>query len=237
MQFGTVRPKVPIRKIIANFADVGGCAAVKSVNIYIMTTNVNFPGAIRLFFQRYADFRGRSTRAEYWYAQLFNAIIGFVLYFIPAMLLLVKILTRAINNHAAYNYSNPLSIYSHMFDQAYILLLVPIILFYVYSIATLIPNLAIFARRLHDTGRSGWWTALFAAAPVVLNLGSLLLDALSATCSHSAMLFSLLVRFVILGGLLALCVLGIVWLCKPSAPDNEYGPDPYAAEKFPPYGY
>ena len=26
-----------------------------------------------------------------------------------------------------------------------------------YSLAILIPNLAVSARRLHDTGRSGWW--------------------------------------------------------------------------------
>lgn len=26
-----------------------------------------------------------------------------------------------------------------------------------YSLATLLPNLSVAARRLHDTGRSGWW--------------------------------------------------------------------------------
>ncbi|KPQ31861.1 MAG: putative membrane protein [Phormidesmis priestleyi Ana] len=26
-----------------------------------------------------------------------------------------------------------------------------------YSLATLVPNIAVAARRLHDTGRSGWW--------------------------------------------------------------------------------
>lgn len=27
----------------------------------------------------------------------------------------------------------------------------------IYSLATLLPSLAVGARRLHDTGRSGWW--------------------------------------------------------------------------------
>jgi uncharacterized membrane protein YhaH (DUF805 family) len=28
---------------------------------------------------------------------------------------------------------------------------------HVYSLVLLIPSLAVFVRRLHDTGRSGWW--------------------------------------------------------------------------------
>ena len=31
------------------------------------------------------------------------------------------------------------------------------VLGYVYSLAVLLPSLAVGARRLHDTGRSGWW--------------------------------------------------------------------------------
>ncbi|MFY8275060.1 DUF805 domain-containing protein [Pseudoalteromonas sp. SSDWG2] len=31
----------------------------------------------------------------------------------------------------------------------------------VYSLALLIPSFAIGARRLHDTGRSGWWQLLY----------------------------------------------------------------------------
>ncbi|MEZ5573968.1 MAG: DUF805 domain-containing protein [Halioglobus sp.] len=35
-----------------------------------------------------------------------------------------------------------------------------------YSLALLIPNLSIGARRLHDTGRSGWWQ-LIGIIPVI----------------------------------------------------------------------
>jgi uncharacterized membrane protein YhaH (DUF805 family) len=31
------------------------------------------------------------------------------------------------------------------------------VLSYVYTLAVLIPSFAVGARRLHDTGRSGWW--------------------------------------------------------------------------------
>ncbi|GAA3903584.1 DUF805 domain-containing protein [Streptomyces lacrimifluminis] len=36
----------------------------------------------------------------------------------------------------------------------------------VYALAVLLPTLAVAARRLHDTGRSGWWI-LFGIIPVV----------------------------------------------------------------------
>lgn len=203
-----------------------------------MSTNVNFPGAIKLFFQRYIDFNGRSTRAEYWYAQLFNAIIAFVLYFIPFMILMVSMLANAVHYANANDFNNPLALYSRMFSGASAMLLIPIILFLLYSLAVLIPNLAIFTRRLHDIGRPGWWTAVFVGGPIVLNVITTVLD-LAGTMSHStgAMLFSIIVRFVLAMGILALGIIGIVWACKPSVPDNEYGPDPYAHEKNAPYSY
>ena len=37
---------------------------------------------------------------------------------------------------------------------------------YLYSLAVLIPCLAVGARRLHDTGRSGWWQ-LLALIPLI----------------------------------------------------------------------
>ncbi|MGW2783307.1 DUF805 domain-containing protein [Streptomyces populi] len=36
----------------------------------------------------------------------------------------------------------------------------------IYELATLIPGLAVSVRRLHDTGRSGWWL-LIALVPLV----------------------------------------------------------------------
>ncbi|AWL87335.1 hypothetical protein AMK14_09505 [Streptomyces sp. TSRI0445] len=38
--------------------------------------------------------------------------------------------------------------------------------YYIYFAATLIPSLAVAVRRLHDTGRSGWWL-LIALVPLV----------------------------------------------------------------------
>jgi uncharacterized membrane protein YhaH (DUF805 family) len=40
------------------------------------------------------------------------------------------------------------------------------LLYVIYNLAVLIPGLAVFVRRMHDTGRSGWWI-LLALVPVV----------------------------------------------------------------------
>ena len=42
---------------------------------------VDFIQAVQLFFRRYTDFNGRSTRAEYWWVALFMLIVSIVLAF------------------------------------------------------------------------------------------------------------------------------------------------------------
>lgn len=77
--------------------------------------------------KKYATFSGRSRRSEYWYYILFYLIIAIVLGFIDRM--------------AGTMMSNgTVGILGGLF-----------------GLAMLIPSLAVGARRLHDTGRTGWW--------------------------------------------------------------------------------
>lgn len=48
-----------------------------------------------------------------------------------------------------------------------------------YSLAVLIPHLAVSVRRLHDTGRSGWWLLI----PLVPLIGAIVLIVFMATDS------------------------------------------------------
>jgi len=86
--------------------------------------------------KQYADFGGRARRKEYWMFFLFNFIFSFVLGFIDGFLGLA-------------NYEIGLGVFSG-----------------IYSLAVLIPGLAVGVRRLHDIGKSGW-NYLFILIPIV----------------------------------------------------------------------
>ena len=88
---------------------------------------VTFQNAIKLGFLHYSDFNGRSTRSEYWWWVLFVVITGIVLSLVDMTI-------------GTYNYQDGNGIISGVF-----------------KLATLIPSLALGARRLHDINRSGWW--------------------------------------------------------------------------------
>ena len=82
------------------------------------TTPMTFAEAVRTCLAKYANFKGRATRAEYWWFFL-AVLLGSA----ATSLFTLKIYT-------------------------------------LFSLATLLPMIAVGARRLHDTNRSGWWQLL-----------------------------------------------------------------------------
>ena len=86
--------------------------------------------------RKYATFDGRARRKEYWYFILFNAIAQFILTIID-------------------------SVTGSFSPETGIGLLAGI-----YTLAVLIPGIAVSVRRLHDTERSGWWL-LVALIPII----------------------------------------------------------------------
>jgi uncharacterized membrane protein YhaH (DUF805 family) len=87
-------------------------------------------------FKKYAVFTGRARRAEVWYFVLFNFIIT-----IAAFIALIPV--------------------SEEGDSVTVLnIVMPVYMVYLYMLC--IPSLALFVRRIHDAGKSGW----FALVPV-----------------------------------------------------------------------
>jgi uncharacterized membrane protein YhaH (DUF805 family) len=79
------------------------------------------------------------------------------------------------------------------------------------SLALLLPSLAVGARRLHDTGRSGWWQAAVYLPGLLVVLGGVFLLIAMIT-------------------MLVMVILLIVWLATPGDPGpNAYGPPPALA--------
>ena len=47
---------------------------------------VSFPDAVKMFFSGFTKFEGRSSRSEYWWVQLLNFIVAFVLSFVGTII-------------------------------------------------------------------------------------------------------------------------------------------------------
>ncbi|WP_413531623.1 DUF805 domain-containing protein [Empedobacter brevis] len=89
----------------------------------------------KVVFENYANFSGRARRSEYWYFMLCNFLITLVLY-------VLIILAAGLSDNSE---GSGLFIY-----LIYIIIMI-------YSLAMFIPSLAVVVRRLHDTGKSGWY--------------------------------------------------------------------------------
>lgn len=86
--------------------------------------------------KKYAVFDGRAGRQEYWFFILFNILISMALGY-------VDWLTGNINPETGLG-----------------------VLSGIYALGVMIPGMAVSVRRLHDTGRSGWWL-LITFVPVI----------------------------------------------------------------------
>jgi len=80
--------------------------------------------------KQYFDFSGRARRKEYWFFGLISALISIALTFVDM----------------------GVGLYDDVYGVG--------IISSVYSLAILIPSIAVSVRRLHDTDHSGWWLFL-----------------------------------------------------------------------------
>lgn len=87
--------------------------------------------------KNYAGFSGRASRREYWMFTLINFIILVVLQVLMNA-------TMTLPDEFGQGGSLGFGYY----------------LYILYTLATMIPALAVSVRRLHDTDRSGWWVLI-----------------------------------------------------------------------------
>ena len=94
---------------------------------------MNFQNAVKSGFSNYANFRGRAQRSEFWYWVLFFWLSVAVAEVLDAALFPG---VSGSNNPGLELYVLPLNLVGY---------------------ALLIPSISVFARRLHDIDRKGWW--------------------------------------------------------------------------------
>lgn len=87
--------------------------------------------------KKYAVFSGRARRKEYWMFYLFNIIVSIVLGLVAGFM-------AADSDEAG----------------------AADLILWIYTLAILLPAMGVTIRRLHDTGRSGWWL-LIGLVPIV----------------------------------------------------------------------
>ncbi len=164
-------------------------------------------------FKRYFDFKGRSRRKEYWMYTLFIILASIVLSIVDSVLGLGGSATGDADlSGTSAGASGALS---------------GGLLANIFSLATVVPSIAVGVRRLHDVDRSGWWI-LLPLGPIFLGailMGASMVSAMSgggAGFSGAAMFGGVLM----LGGL-ACAILLLVWYCTPgTAGPNRFGEDP-----------
>ena len=115
--------------------------------------DMNLKEAIKSCFRKYATFKGRARRSEFWFFYLFTALVNL------ALTLLVALIAMGVS----FAEFIPLALKGEFTDAAVesVLMsmggtvLVVFVIMLVCGLAMLLPTLAVTWRRLHDIGKSG----------------------------------------------------------------------------------
>lgn len=166
-----------------------------AAQIYLLEPEYVRPG----FWQFYFSPNGRASRSEYW-----------LRYFVPVML--IDIVLNAISGFGAAVDSMALSA-----GFAF--------LYYIFSLATLWPGIAVLVKRIHDRDKSGWYVLLPYA---LLLLGGIGLIAGAVADSTGAVIAVIVIWALLLIGVMVWffvefgCLRGTIGA-------NRFGPDPVRA--------
>ena len=107
---------------------------------------MNFSTAVRSCLQKYVTFSGRASRPEYWWFVLFLILGQLVANILDTMMFGSGRVMHGPGYAEWVSHGGPLSA--------------------IFSLAMLLPGLAVAVRRMHDLGKSGWWL-LIAFVPFV----------------------------------------------------------------------
>ena len=168
---------------------------------------MGFMQAIKVCLSKYIVFSGRATRSEYWWFVLFVILCSIVFSVLDQVIFGTDPETGASTN----------------------------VLNAGFQLAVLLPMLAAGWRRLHDTGRPGWYLllpmALGIATMVALLSGVAVFSVLEGGVDDPdalrgpAAILGLTGMIVVWGLQLVLSVMMIWWLTRPSQQgENAYGP-------------
>lgn len=188
--------------------------ACPSCHLPLRAKGSDFISCVCSAFTQYAQFRGRATRAEFWWFCLFQLLVTQVSQFLISLAFVFHSQT-----------SDCIELGSVIVISA---------LPFVISLALFLPSLAVTVRRLHDTGRSGSWLLCLILAPLIA--GPLFILSLSLVFSESSSEFNpLFILIAIVGAALLIgCLVLHLFLLVCLLQDSNRGPNKYGpSSKYP----
>jgi len=120
---------------------------------------MSFAEAVKSFWSNYTTFKGRSRRTEYWFIQLFLIITN-----LAAAAIDLALMEGDVDRFIANGGGGIVGL--------------------IWILVTILPALAVLVRRLHDTGRSGWW-ALIGLVPLVGGVVLFVFSVLDSTAGEN----------------------------------------------------
>lgn len=177
---------------------------------------LGFGEANKIFWSKSLDFTGRARRSEYWWGYLSVFIISLI-WSIAACVIVVFMLKGA-----SIDLSDDNEIF-RWFLPKYLLAFSPMLLL-------IVPVYAALTRRLHDTGRSGWWIVVYLLCSLVYLAGSFYLifnmfDIVESFENMNWGYFLVLTLFYLISVVLGI-VIFVFTLLDSKPEENKYGPSP-----------
>lgn len=111
---------------------------------------MSFGQSVSHVFKNFTNFEGRASRSEFWWWYLFIVIVNIII-----SIIVVSVSGNGLSTAAS-------------------------IIVWIISLILFLASLSVAIRRLHDTGRSGWWALLY----LVCCVGQIILIIFWATPSQ-----------------------------------------------------
>lgn len=131
-------------------ADIYGTPAPIPLNSDAPIRGIGVVDAVKRFFIKYATFTGRASQSEFWWVALFNAVFGLILGLLAFAGMMVSVASAGV-------YGSYGSAAAAAGPSAFgvVLLVLIWVLALVWGLGTIVPQIALTVRRLHDADLSG----------------------------------------------------------------------------------
>jgi len=121
----------------------------------IKTPSMSFGEALKTCFKKYATFKGRARRSEFWWFSVLGWLLSIASYAVVfwKMTKLDEVQAQVSEVMFDEEKLQALTAQAESYDSTFFLL---IAIIGVISLLLLLPSLGVAVRRLHDVGKSGW---------------------------------------------------------------------------------